>query len=60
MSMAGHGGISTEGKLLIRPPEFWQSDQQSSSSKAGGIGEGNKFGLIKCPCSYFEGIFNML
>jgi hypothetical protein len=30
-----------QGELLIRPPQLWQSYQESSSSKAGGTGEGN-------------------
>jgi hypothetical protein len=30
-----------QGELLIRPPQLWQSYQESSSSKVGGTGEGN-------------------
>jgi hypothetical protein len=40
---------------------LWQSYQQSSSSKAGGTGEGNyEFCLAKYVCSYLEGLFNMV
>jgi hypothetical protein len=40
-------------KKLIRLPELYQSNQQSSSSKAAGTGEGNnEFGHTKYVCSY--------
>jgi hypothetical protein len=61
MSMENHGGmITTEEKLLIRPPEL--SGNHTSSYPVANqqkLGEGNEYGLTNYLCSYFEGIFNM-
>jgi hypothetical protein len=47
-----------QGKHLIRPAELSILPAESSSCKAGGIGEGNfEFDLTKYLCSNFEGFF---
>jgi hypothetical protein len=54
--MENRGGMIPTRKICPSTRAVWQSQQQSSCSKAGGTGEGNyEFGRTKSLCSYSKG-----